>query len=129
MKWRGYIIAAPSLHVVTKRPYVWNVDYHPDDVQIALAPCWFYEAAAPKKNAAGHTDWGALELEVVGVGDRTDTLTRLCGHLLRKYVDPDVAHALLWAWNQRCCSPPLDRKKFMATLNGIAACEMKRRVG
>jgi hypothetical protein len=38
---RGYIVAPPSVHPDTGRPYVWSVDGHPDDVPLApIPPAW-----------------------------------------------------------------------------------------
>ncbi len=36
----GYIVVEPSLHPDTKRPYAWEVDHHPDDIEFADAPAW-----------------------------------------------------------------------------------------
>ncbi len=41
----GYIVVEPSCHPETKRPYAWNVDAHPDEVEIADAPAWLIERA------------------------------------------------------------------------------------
>ena len=44
----GYIVVAPSCHPETKRPYAWNVDAHPDEVEIADAPAWLLERVIDK---------------------------------------------------------------------------------
>ena len=62
---------------------------------IAAAPAWLLSLCSKPKTATGKTDWGAVEMLDVHVGDRTNTLTRLSGLLLRKYVDPHVTAALL----------------------------------
>jgi hypothetical protein len=52
-------VAEPSLHPDTKRPYSWDVDHHPDDVDIADAPDWLVEhlgnAKAPSHSKATTT--------------------------------------------------------------------------
>ena len=130
VKWCGYIIAAPSLHEKTRRPYAWSVDHLPSETPIAEPPAWLLERCSkPKINGIKATDWGNVELLRVRVGDRTNTLTRLAGHLFRKRVDPTVAFSLLWTWNSTSCDPPLSLAKFEVTFDGIWQREQRRRAG
>ena len=48
----GYIVAEPSLHPDTKRPYAWEVDHHPDEMAIADAPAWLVEQLVKPEPAA-----------------------------------------------------------------------------
>ena len=45
------------------------------------------------------------------------TLTRIAGHLLRRYVSPYVVIELLLAWNATRCRPPLRDKDIMRIVN------------
>ena len=51
----GYIVVEPSCHPETKRPYAWNVDAHPDEVEIADAPAWLLERVADKPKESAPT--------------------------------------------------------------------------
>jgi Bifunctional DNA primase/polymerase, N-terminal/Primase C terminal 1 (PriCT-1) len=126
IKSAGYIIGAPSLHEKTKRPYEWGI--HPFEVKIAKAPDWLLECLVKPQGAGGKTDWGSVETLDVRTGDRTNTLTRIAGHLFRKRVDPQVAFPLLWSWNCTSCTP-LPLAKVEATILGIWNREQRRRCG
>jgi hypothetical protein len=96
-------------------------------VPLADALEWLVKLYAKPKTANGKTDWATVETEDVRTGDRTNTLTRLAGHLFRKRVDPAVAFPLLLAWNLASCKPPLPLAKVEATIGGIWECEQARR--
>jgi hypothetical protein len=51
---------------------------------------------------------------------------RLAGHLLRRWVDINVVVALLRAWNQTTCEPPLPDADLLTTLHRIARKEAAR---
>jgi hypothetical protein len=129
VKWQGYIVAAPSPHEKTKRPYAWDVDCHPLDVPIAAAPDWLLSLCRKPKTANGKTDWAGIQMLSVHEGDRTNMLTRLAGHLFRKRVDQNVAFALLWGWNTTSCFPPLPPKEVEIAITGIWTREQARRAG
>jgi hypothetical protein len=60
-------------------------------------------------------------------GRRNDTIARLAGHLLRRYVDPHVVLDLLLAWNSTRCKPPLEHGEIIRTVDSIAGKELRRR--
>ena len=130
VKYAGYLIAAPSKHEKTRRPYAWSVDHHPLDVPVAEPPDWLRTLLRKPTAENGRplpTDWKNAGLFDVRVGDGTTTLTRLAGLLFRKSVDPIAAYALLAAWNLQSCHPPLGAEKFEKTLEGIRNRELARR--
>ena len=94
---------------------------------ISEPPGWLMGLLRKPVLVFGRTDWATVETLAVTVGDRTNTLCRLSGHLFRKSVDPHVAFSLLWAWNVTACRPPLALDKFEKTLNGIQSRELARR--
>ncbi len=54
----GYIVAPPSYHQASGRTYTWEVDHHPDDVELQPAPDWLLELVAekpPKADSGGPT--------------------------------------------------------------------------
>jgi hypothetical protein len=60
-------------------------------------------------------------------GRRNQTITRLSGHLLRRYVDPVVVLEMIRAWNLARCRPSLDDDEVVKIVGSIAARELKRR--
>ena len=62
-------------------------------------------------------------------GGRNNAITRVTGHLLRRYVNPSLTLQLMLAWNQAYCLPPLDTAEVVKTVNSIAALELRRRQG
>ena len=76
---------------------------------------------------ASATAWHKLVSADVAEGARNDTVARLSGHLLRHYVDPQVALELLLAWNAVRCCPPLAPEEVAKTVNSIAGRELRRR--
>ena len=124
----GYVVAAPSLHVSGRR-YTWSVDHHPDDVVPAPMPEWL-AAALTKPSERDRRDpsgWRCLVSEGVSDGGRNVAVSKLSGHLLRRYVDPVVAHELVQAWNHARCRPPLQPEEVTKTVGSIARRELKRR--
>ena len=52
----GYIAAPPSVHV-TGREYAWELDHHPDDVQVAALPQWLLsrlDGSSPRPMLSRH---------------------------------------------------------------------------
>ena len=47
VKWRGYIVTAPSVHPDTGRRYAWLPDLHPLRTPIAEMPAWLAELLSP----------------------------------------------------------------------------------
>lgn len=65
-------------------------------------------------------------LDGVGDGERNTTATSLCGHLLRRYIDPELVYSILLMWNERN-NPPLDEKELNRTFDSIMKKEIRRR--
>jgi hypothetical protein len=58
---------------------------------------------------------------------RNDTITRLAGHLLRRYVEPIVVLDLMLTWNATRCEPPLPAHEVIGIVNWVAGKELARR--
>jgi Bifunctional DNA primase/polymerase, N-terminal/Primase C terminal 1 (PriCT-1) len=124
----GYVLAPPSVHPSGKR-YAWSVD---TGDKIVAAPAWLIAkvvatADAAANGAAPPSEWHRLVVDGVAEGARNDTVARLTGHLLRRYVDAHVTLELVRAWNAVRCRPPLADKEVVAIVNSIAGKELKRR--
>lgn len=124
----GYIVAPPSLHV-SGRSYEWSVDHHPEEVAPAAMPAWLVQALQKPSGGAGRDPsvWRQLVTDSVHEGGRNSAVTRLTGHLLRRYIDAEVAHELVQAWNLARCRPPLKPEEVTKTVASVARREMKRR--
>lgn len=124
----GYIVAPPSLHV-SGRSYAWSVDHHPDDVPPAPMPDWMVQALGQSiaGTARDPSEWRRLVAEGVAEGGRDVAVTRLAGHLMRRYVDPGVVHELLQVWNEARCQPPLSAAQVTKAVGSIARIELRRR--
>ncbi|KAB1071514.1 bifunctional DNA primase/polymerase [Methylobacterium planeticum] len=124
----GYVVAPPSLHA-SGRSYEWSVDHHPDDAPMAEMPVWMVQALTrPSEGAARDpSEWRRLVSEGVADGGRNVAVSRLTGHLLRRYVDPGMAHELVQAWNLARCRPPLAADEVTKTVGSIAKKELRRR--
>ena len=125
----GYIVAPPSRHA-SGRYYAWSVDHHPDEVPPAEMPTWLVRALSRSGEGGAARDpseWRNLVAEGVSDGGRNVAVSKLTGHLLRRYVDPEVAHELVQAWNETRCRPPLTPEEVTKTVGSIAKKELQRR--
>ena len=107
----GYIVGVGS-SPISGRPYCWNVDFHPANVPIAVAPDWLVERLTSTRTTnggKGHdpAEWAAWAAAIHSEY-RDGAVARMCGKLLRCVsLDPDYVLILLHAWNRSHCSPPL----------------------
>ena len=123
----GYVLAPPSVHPSGKR-YCWSVD---SAGVIAKAPDWLLTRLAGHTNGNGEAtppaEWRALVAGGVDEGQRDCTVAKLCGHLLRRFVDPFVVLELMQCWNATRCRPPLPEQDIVKTVDSICARELRRR--
>jgi hypothetical protein len=122
----GYALVPPSMHPSGKL-YCWSVD---STNAIAEAPAWLLARILDSADASGATapsEWRRLVIDGVAEGARNESIARLTGHLLRRYVDPRVTLELIRTWNAIHCRPPLTDKEIEEIVNSIAGKELKRR--
>jgi Primase C terminal 1 (PriCT-1) len=72
------------------------------------------------------TEWLTI-LRGISVGSRNNQLARIAGHLLRRYIDVDLASELLHLINEHRCKPPLPTEELDRTFESICAAELRRR--
>ena len=117
----GYVVAPPSLHVSGRR-YEWR-----SQAPIAPLPDWIAgELGKQRKRAATPEHWRAVASNDVIEGKRNDTVARLTGHLLSRYVDPLVVLDLMQCWNACRCKPPLSVDEINVIVNSICGREQRR---
>jgi hypothetical protein len=88
----------------------------------------------PKEPAGGQdwtpapaSSWRALVRNGVAEGARNQSISKLAGHFLRRYVDPVVTLEMMTVWNAARCKPPLSDDEVQIIVNSIAGREIKRR--
>src|SRR5262249_7958261 len=111
----GYVLAPPSIHP-SGRTYVWSVD---STDAFADAPQWLIDRVTgrrPDRPEGQRTDWHSVARSTLGEGSRNDTISRMAGYLLCRYVDAGFALELLQAWNMAHCNPPLEPAEVLKTV-------------
>ena len=74
------------------------------------------------------SEWRVLIASGVAEGSRDNTVAKVSGHLLRRYIDPHVVLTLLQSWNTTYCTPPLPAEDVERIVNSIAGKEIQRRL-
>ena len=122
----GYIVGVNSRHINSGREYVFDVDHHPDHVELAQAPDWLIEKLVePRyKQARSPEHWRNIA-NGVSEGLRTISCTSLAGKLAYVGFPPDVNLALCLAVNQRN-QPPEDEAKVTRDVMAIIARDLAR---
>lgn len=122
----GYVLAPPSVGAN-------GHSYQPDQrAPIADAPGWLRDRLTPPKSGCGTaaaapvSEWLAIVRDGLVEGERNQGLTRLVGHLLRRYVDVDLAAELVHLVNRRC-RPPLDAAEVDRIVESVCGCELRPR--
>ena len=119
----GYVLAPPSVHPSGRR-YEWSVD---TATEFADAPDWLRELISTKARPKSAVGLHNIVAGTVTEGRRNDTLARMAGCLLRHYVEPPMALALVDAFNRANCSPPLPDAEVIRTVESIWTAEQRRR--
>jgi hypothetical protein len=132
----GYIVAPPSRHI-SGRDYVWNVDGHPAEVPLAVAPVWL--AARLNRHTVADARIGeASTAEPVGSGVwaqltrqpvsdyRDAAAAKIAGHLFRHGCDYQLIVGMMHAWNSGWCKPPLGYHELSRIVDRIANKEADR---
>jgi len=120
----AYVVAPPSVHpsgvpYLGELPPVDELPELPAAVIAILAP-----QGAPGRPTPA-TEW--LSMLRDGIDQRHNQLPRIAGHLLRRYVDVDLASELLHLINEHRCRPPLPSTEVDRIFEGICRLEMQRR--
>lgn len=104
----GYIVAPPSIHPETKRPYDWDGASEIEDQKLAAAPHWLLRLLleAERRKAPEKTP------EKIAEGSRNDTLFRVAARLRRFAWEAPEIFASLKEINRLRCHPPLEEKEL-----------------
>ena len=124
----GYVLCPPSVGPTGKK-YAWSVD---SASAFAPAPEWLLTKINGNVNGNGKaptpsSEWRALAEESIAEGRRNHTITKLTGHLLRRYVDPFIVLQLMQSFNATHCVPPLSAQDVARVVDSIAGRELRRR--
>jgi hypothetical protein len=123
----GYVVVPPSLHPTGKR-YAW-LDGCGPGVRLASPPDWLIELlhSRPAVTRTPDEEWRRIAGDGAAKGSRNNTLARLAGHLFsRRDLDAVIARELLLAWSQARCTPPMNEKQALRTIESIALKELQK---
>jgi hypothetical protein len=126
----GYTLVPPSYFEGPdyRGHYRWDLD---NARKIADAPQWLLDKiAAIGGSGNGSTPpsaWREILASGADEGTRDCTITKIAGHLLRRYIDPYVVLDLMQSWNATHCRPPLLEADVRRIVNSVAGLELRRR--
>jgi hypothetical protein len=102
-------------------------EYNLSDFALYLPELEPLDEQRTTRPATPASEWREIVTGGVSELTRDTTITRLAGHLLRRYVDPYVTLELLQVWNRARCRPPLPDADIAKCVNSIARKELRRR--
>lgn len=120
----GYVLVPPSVGADGRR-YERDCESPP-----APAPGWLLERLRASGAGSRRTPdgvWLTLVRDGESEGRRDQQLTRLVGHLLRRYVDVDLVAELAHLVNQHRFRPPMEAKQVDKIVDSICRQELRRR--
>jgi Bifunctional DNA primase/polymerase, N-terminal len=131
----GYIVAPPSRHI-TGRRYVWSVDHHPQDVELAPAPNWLIGKLTARDRITTSSDdrsfeptssdvWSQLTSKSI-IEYRDIAAAKIAGHFFRHSCDYRLVRGMMHAWNSAWCKPPLGFRELDEIVGRIANREAAR---
>lgn len=110
----GYVVAPPSIHPETKRPYEVISDREP-----AVAPSWLIDLVRDEVRIKKPPDAERPATKILA-GTRNDTLASLGGRIRRMGLSQTEIEAALLAMNEERCDPPLERAEVLRIAQSIA---------
>ena len=123
----GYIVAPPSRHI-TGRDYAISVDHHPDLIPLADLPRWLFELMKGESGSRVPVEeWRRRIGCPFPEGQRNDSLTRFCGHLLAHGIDPHVCLDIILSLNATHCTPSLPEQEILNIVASIARRDFAQR--
>lgn len=126
VKYNGYVILPPSNHYQHKA-YEWEIGCSPDDIPLAPLPADLayllnLPASGGNSPTAGRQisqdDAVTLLTRSCRTGERHITLLSILGWA-RHVLNQDEAIAVLAAWNNAFCEPPMDENELVRTIDDI----------
>lgn len=111
----GQVVAPPSVHPRTGRPYEWEAAHHPDDVSPAPVPHWLLTLLTATPDGTS-----TRSSQTFRDGQRNDSLAREAGKLRRIGLSETELQAALLAMNKERCQPPLDANEVLSIAASIA---------
>lgn len=99
----GYIVAPPSVHA-SGRTYEWELEHHPAEIPMAMAPELWVSALTEPKQSTGQ----AVDLpDKFAAGQRNELMFRLGASLRARGLSAAALRAALHEENRARCTPPL----------------------
>ncbi|WP_067936499.1 bifunctional DNA primase/polymerase [Alicyclobacillus kakegawensis] len=117
----GYVLVAPSR---VEGTYRWIRS--PAKFELAPAPDWLWTLLDAPSRAKRSVDFSHYAAGIYA-GERNESFARIAGTLLGRNIDIQLAWALIRAYNQVYCNPPLDESELLKTFESIANRELAKR--
>jgi P4 family phage/plasmid primase-like protien len=114
----GYIVAAPSIHPETNRPYEWDGIADIERQTIAPAPSWLLRLIRQCEHRKGGKQADAGD--PIPEGARNDRLFRIGSNLRRFGFSSEEILAALAVVNRDRCKPPLSADELRKIANSAA---------
>jgi len=104
----GYVVAPPSIHPDTGKPYEWEASCDPMTDEPAESPDWLLNLLTISRPQTSNNGHKPNPNGAIPQGQRNTTLTSEAGKMRRAGLDEPAILAALRAINQTKCQPPLD---------------------
>ena len=122
----GYVVAPPSIHPDTHKPYEWIVP--PMECPLAEFPKELYEKLQHKEYEDFHGH-NIINLDMVKEGQRNNYLTSLAGTMRNRGFGFEAIYKAIDQENQDKCNPPLEQYEVRTIAESISKYEPQDRVG
>ncbi len=133
----GYVVAPPSIHPDTQRPYAWlqadmDINMIPDLMDMlptlpeTISRCMSYQ----QTHARSPQEWTGV-VEATREGSRNSNATILIGKILHAFPTHEwksIAWPLISGWNSTYVKPPLPEHELASAFESIARKELSRRL-
>ena len=124
----GFIVAPPSTHAATGKPYTWLLP--PGFIPLAPAPTWIQDAVTDRdrpreEKDPPHPTWVAELMQGVPEGQRNDAAARLAGYFAEKRIPEDIVFDLLTPFAGRC-TPSLPLSELREIVASIYRTHQRR---
>lgn len=107
----GYVVAPPSIHLMSGQRYNWVKGMDLEDLELADLPDWVLAKGPEQKKTVVELLAGVTK------GNRNDSLARVVGAWVKTMgFDEVVSQAL--EWNEKC-DPPDDEQQVLRTVKSI----------
>lgn len=116
----GCVVAPPSIHGTTSRPYVWDADQDHITVPVADSDVTFFLASMEQKShASGPSDKKNDFTQITNQGGRNNQLFKYVSKLQGEGETDEAIREYAEIYNQTHLKPPLDPEEVKRTIDSV----------